>query len=138
MARHLTLKVSHEDAISLLTVTFMPPPLSAHKYFCSVIDLNCTSVPSYIAIPNNGSAKPLMKNSDYIQESYKQQNLEKTLTSTSPLGMPSNSEGLIQPSTTSHPPKFTPLTLESPRNPSTSDQNTMQENHSQFGRTFIY
>lgn len=37
----------------------------------------------------------------------------------SPLAMPSNKEGLIQPSMTSHPPKFTPLTLESPSNPST-------------------
>ena len=41
------------------------------------------------------------------------------LTSMSPLGMPSNNEGLIQPSMTSQPPKFTPFTLESPRNPST-------------------
>lgn len=49
----------------------------------------------------------------------KKKNLDKKLTSMSPLGMPSNSEGLIQPSTTSHPPKFTALTLESPRNPST-------------------
>ena len=38
----------------------------------------------------------------------------------SPLGIPSNREGLIQPSTTNQPPKFTPLTLESPFNPSTS------------------
>lgn len=32
----------------------------------------------------------------------------------SPLGIPSNREGLIQPSTTNQPPKFTPLTLENP------------------------
>lgn len=55
--RHLTLKVSHEDATSLLTVTFTPPPFSAHIYFCKVTDLNCTSVPSYIAISYNGSAE---------------------------------------------------------------------------------
>ncbi len=63
----------------------------------------------------------------YIQEALKKQNkkqnLNKKLTSMSPLGMPSNSEGLIQPSTTSHPPKFTAFTLESPANPSTWETN---------------
>lgn len=44
----------------------------------------------------------------------------KSLTSMSPLAMPSNKEGLIQPSITSHPPKLTPLTLDPPCNPSTS------------------
>ena len=65
---HLTLKLSHEDATSLLTVTFIPPPFSADTYFCNVTDLNCTSVPSCIAIPRNGSAKSAIKNPEYIQE----------------------------------------------------------------------
>jgi hypothetical protein len=47
------------------------------------------------------------------------QNFEKKLTSMSPLGMASKSDGLIQPSITSQPPKFTPRTLELPLNPST-------------------
>lgn len=44
----------------------------------------------------------------------------------SPLGIPSNREGLIQPSTTNQPPKFTPLTLE---NPSTAKLTTKHTHH---------
>lgn len=50
---------------------------------------------------------------------YERERERERLTSISPLGMPSKREGLIHPSTTNHPPKFTPLTFESPRNPST-------------------
>lgn len=57
------------------------------------------------------------------------------LTSISPLGMPSNREGLIHPSTTNHPPKFTPLTFESPGNPSTkiTSQKKKMIHNSQIG-----
>lgn len=122
LIRHLTVKVSHEDATSLLTETFIPPPFSAETYFSKVTDFSCTCVPSYISISINGSAETITKTQKTKNKrilKIKQENLERKLTSMSPLGMPSKSEGLIQPSTTNHPPKFTPLTLESPCNPST-------------------
>lgn len=113
MIKHLTLKVSHDEGISLSTLTFVPPPFSEDTYFCKVTDLNWTSVPSYIMIDTHNSHIWVM---NYTH-------LEKVkiraLTSISPLGIPSNSEGLIHPSTTNHPPKLTALTFESPGNPST-------------------
>lgn len=113
LTEHLTLSVSHEDATSLLTETLAPPPFSADTYLSKVTDFNCTSVPSYISMSTDELTETTMR----TQKS--KRNFWKKLTSISPLGMPSKSEGLIQPSTTNHPPKFTALTLESPCNPTT-------------------
>lgn len=131
MIRHLTLKVSHEDAASLSTVTPMPPPFSAHIYFCNVTDLNWTSVPSYIWTFVRGSIRLITRYKKTISQKKRKERSEfkKILTSISPLGMPSNSEGLIQPSTTSQPPKFTPLTLEPPLNPSTYSKQNIENNY---------
>jgi hypothetical protein len=44
---HFTLKVSHEKATSLYTVTPIPPPFSALTYLCDDTDMKRTPVPSY-------------------------------------------------------------------------------------------
>lgn len=41
-----TENVSHPEAEVRLATIMFPPPLSAHKYFPTVTDFNCTPVPS--------------------------------------------------------------------------------------------
>lgn len=57
----------------------------------------------------------------------------------SPLGIPSNREGMIQPSTTNQPPKFTPLTLENPSTAKLTTKHTSPiTNKIQQNQTKIY
>lgn len=108
----LTLNVSHVEATSRSTVTFEPPPLAALTYLFNTTERICTCVPSCKHNPYR-----IKTSQASVYQEHMVNNQESKInppTSISPFGIPSKSDGLIHPSTTSHPPKLTALTLGSP------------------------
>lgn len=99
------MKDSHPEVVVLLATMIVPPPNSAQRYFPTVTDFNCNSVPS---------CRRWMDQTTLCHDNIPKRILLKKIiiiiTKKSLFGMASKREGLIHPSVTSQPPRLTART----------------------------